>query len=150
MDEQFSITLPRQAYTVAVMRDVLRTALRARGICDDCSYPILIAATEACANAVDHGAPAPDYAVRVRFRSSLCLVEISHQGPGFRAGRVPLPEVEWESGRGILLMRALMDDVVFHATASGGVTVWMDKHLHATEPTRHPQCGAASVLPQPC
>ncbi|MBB6174059.1 serine/threonine-protein kinase RsbW [Nocardiopsis mwathae] len=147
MDEQFSITLPRHAYTVTVMRDVLRTAFRVHGICGDCAFPILIAATEACANAVDHGAPAPDYEVRLRLRPSLCLLEVSHTGPEFRAGRVPLPELEWESGRGILLMRALMDSVAFHASRSGGVTVWMCKQLHPAEPSRRGARRSAATIP---
>src|SRR5690625_7965849 len=63
MDAGFSITLPRQAYTVAVVRDILDTLLRRGGLCRECVDDILIAVSEAGANAVEHGDPAPDYTV---------------------------------------------------------------------------------------
>lgn len=122
MDAGFSITLPRQAYTVAVVRDILDTLLRRGGLCRECVDDILIAVSEAGANAVEHGDPAPDYTVEAELGPRWGEVRISHTGRApdnarlaerFANETVPLPGPEAESGRGIVLMRYLMDEVAF-------------------------------------
>ncbi|WP_157515857.1 ATP-binding protein [Nocardiopsis trehalosi] len=130
MDVRFSIALPREAYTVAVVREFVGEALRAHGICDECAFRILLAASEACGNAVDHGAPARDYSVTTHLHSASCVVEISHKGTGFTAARVPPPRLDAESGRGILLMRHLVDEVDFSGSPQGDTTVRLCKTLH--------------------
>ncbi|WP_017590619.1 ATP-binding protein [Nocardiopsis ganjiahuensis] len=122
MDTVFSISLPRQAYTVAVVRDVLGAILRRSGLCPACVDDILLASSEACANAVEHGGPSPDYEVEVELAPGWCELQISHTGRApdtaalvqrFTSEHTPLPGLEAESGRGILLMRYLMDEVDF-------------------------------------
>ncbi|WP_017577527.1 ATP-binding protein [Nocardiopsis kunsanensis] len=122
MDAGFSITLPRQAYTVAVVRDILDTHLHRGGLCRECVDDILLAASEAGSNAVEHGAPDPDYTVETELGPRWCEVRVSHTGRApddahlaelFAQETVPLPAPETESGRGIVLMRYLMDEVAF-------------------------------------
>ncbi|MFD6948727.1 serine/threonine protein kinase [Nocardiopsis sp. TSRI0078] len=122
MDAVFSISLPRQAYTVSVARDVLGTLLVRGGVCRDCVDDILLAVSEACSNAVDHGGPARDYMVEADMGGRWCELRISHTGRApdpealterFTTDHMPLPELDAESGRGILLMRYLMDEVDF-------------------------------------
>ncbi|GAA1785900.1 MULTISPECIES: ATP-binding protein [Streptomonospora] len=134
MEVNFSIALPRQAYTVAVMRDFLGEALRTTGVCADCRFPILLASSEACANAVDHGAPSSGYRVAVRIRTDMCVVEVAHTGPGFNPARVPLPDLEAESGRGILMMRHVMEDVSVDADPDGTTRVRMRKRFSECRP----------------
>lgn len=135
MDINFAIALPRQAYTVAVMRDFLGEALRTTGVCADCRFAILLAASEACANAVDHGAPSCGYQVTARIHTDTCVLEISHRGPGFDPAQVPLPDIEAESGRGILLMHQVMEDVAITGDPDGTTRVLLRKRLR--------ECGAA-------
>ena len=122
MDAGFSITLPRQAYTVAVIRDILDTLLGRGGLCRGCVDDILLATSEAGANAVEHGGPAPDYTVEAELGPRWCEVRVSHTGRApddtrlaerFANETAPLPSPEVESGRGIVLMRYLMDEVAF-------------------------------------
>ncbi|WP_306367687.1 ATP-binding protein [Nocardiopsis sp. CC223A] len=123
MDAVFSISLPRRAYTVAVVRDILGTLLFRGGLCRGCVDDFLLAASEACANAVEHGGPTSDYRVDAEIDRQWCEVRISHTGrapdPEALAARFtserppPLPGPDAESGRGILLMRRLMDEVSF-------------------------------------
>ncbi|WP_017615571.1 ATP-binding protein [Nocardiopsis salina] len=122
MDAGFSITLPRQAYTVAVVRDILDTLLTRGGLCRECVDDILLAVSEAGANAVEHGGPAPDYTVEAELGPRWCEVRVSHTGRApdeahlaerFANDPVPLPSPDAESGRGIVLMRYLMDEVAF-------------------------------------
>ncbi|GAB3206600.1 ATP-binding protein [Marinactinospora thermotolerans] len=130
MDVRFSIALPREAYTVPVMRQFMGEALRINGVCAECRSDILVAATEACANVVDHGDPAPSYAVVATVGPDSCVLEIANTGPEFDASAVPLPALEAESGRGILLMRAFVDRVSFGSVPGGGTVVRLSKDLH--------------------
>ncbi|MFL1378400.1 MULTISPECIES: ATP-binding protein [unclassified Nocardiopsis] len=123
MDAVFSISLPRRAYTVAVVRDILGTLLFRAGLCRGCVDDFLLATSEACANAVEHGGSTPDYRVDAEIDRHWCEVRISHTGRApdsealaarFTSERPPpLPGLDSESGRGILLMRRLMDEVSF-------------------------------------
>nr|WP_242677183.1 ATP-binding protein [Streptomonospora litoralis] len=117
------------------MRDFLGEALRTTGVCADCRFTILLAASEACANAVDHGEPSTAYQVTARIHGDTCVLEVAHRGPGFDPARVPLPDLEAESGRGILLMRQMMEDVSIIAEDDGTVRVRLSKRLARCRPT---------------
>lgn len=122
MDAVFSISLPRKAYTVAVARDILDTFLYHAGLCRHCINDILLAASEAFTNAVEHGEAAQEYKVDVEIGPYWCELRISHTGRTtenmvlaelLSTDHVPLPDLESESGRGIVLMQCLMDEVAF-------------------------------------
>ncbi|WP_236700417.1 ATP-binding protein [Allosalinactinospora lopnorensis] len=130
MGVKFSIVLPRQPYTVGVVRRFLTEALRANGVCDECRFSILLTASEACANVIEHGTRAPNYEVKANVAGGSCLLRIVDRGPTFDADQVPLPDPDEESGRGILLMRHLSDDVTFTSSRFGGTTVQLHKRLH--------------------
>lgn len=141
MDTVFSISLPRQAYTAAVVRDVLGALLRRSGLCMGCVDDILLAASEACANAVEHGETSPDYEVEVELAPGWCELQISHTGRAtdtaalvqrFTSEHAPLPGLESESGRGILLMRYLMDEVDF--SGEPRTTVILRKRIATCDP----------------
>ncbi|WP_285758327.1 ATP-binding protein [Nocardiopsis ansamitocini] len=114
------------------MRDFMGGALETKGVCEECLSDILVATTEACANVIDHGDPAPHYEVVARVRDGFCSLKIVHAGPKFDPASVPLPDPDSESGRGILMMRELMDQVSFGSDATKRTTVWMAKRLCAT------------------
>ncbi|MFD0773402.1 ATP-binding protein [Streptomonospora algeriensis] len=145
MDVTFSIALPRQAYTVAVVRDFLGEALRSTGVCAECRFPVLLAASEACANAVDHGAPSSGYRVTVRVHADTCVLEVAHKGPGFDPAHVPLPDIEAESGRGILLMRQVMEDVSVSSDPDGTARLHLAKRFTQCRPDS-PEHGERSRL----
>jgi serine/threonine-protein kinase RsbW len=95
---------------------------------------IEIALFEALANAVIHG-NGQDARKRVHILCRLepgqrLLIVVRDEGPGFDPVKVPDPtapeNVESDHGRGILLMKAFMDEVQF---AAGGTEVHMCKRL---------------------
>lgn len=129
MDVRFSIALPREAYTVAVMRVSLNQALRTSGICADCRSDILTAASEACANVIDHGAPATSYEVAALVSGEVCALEVASTGPVFDPGTVRPPDTDSESGRGLLLMRTLVDEVEFGRSPKGLTVVRMRRRI---------------------
>jgi serine/threonine-protein kinase RsbW len=128
MGLNFAITLPRAAYTVGVARRFLGAALDSAGIHDDgLRDDLLSAAAEACANAIDHGYPAEDYKVRMEIASDSCALEITDSGVHFNPDSVAEPDMDSESGRGIYLMRELMDSVVLEQAPGGGTRVHLRK-----------------------
>jgi serine/threonine-protein kinase RsbW len=85
-----------------------------------------IAVTEAVNNAIKHGNKAdPKKKVRIHFElfDDSIVVKVADEGRGFDPDRLrdPLdPEnILRESGRGIFILRALMDDVSFCFSDSG-------------------------------
>ncbi|PRY00937.1 ATP-binding protein [Allonocardiopsis opalescens] len=129
MDVRFSLALPRAAYTVPVMRRVVGDTLRALGVAEECLDDILIASSEACTNVVDHGVSAHGYELNVLIRDSCCILEIVNEGSGFDLSRVPPAAPDAESGRGIALMRALVDDVSFVRDDGARMAVCLEKRV---------------------
>ena len=97
-------------------------------------HKVMVALTEAVNNAIVHGNRADRRKKVFVFCEVLpgwLLFVINDQGKGFRPEKVanPLKEENLlrESGRGIFLMRTLMDRVEFEALKSGyQVRLWLD------------------------
>lgn len=122
---KFSLALPREALSVPVIRRVLGDALRGLGVSEDCIGDILVAASEACTNVVRHSGTA-EYEVAGAIDEECCTLRITDHGTGFRSGE-PLGDLA-ESGRGMGIMRALVDDLTL-TTTQHGVCVAMRKRL---------------------
>ncbi|MEU3018031.1 MULTISPECIES: ATP-binding protein [unclassified Nocardiopsis] len=155
MDTAFSISLPRQAYTVAVVRDVLGALLRRSGLCAECVDDLLLAASEACSNAVEHGETSPDYEVGVDLASHWCELRVSQTGRApdtealvrrFTSEHTPLPGLTSESGRGISLMRYLMDEVGLDIEPH--TTVTLRKRVTTCDPAHRTDAERGSSSPR--
>lgn len=129
MDIEFSLALPREAIGIPMVRRALGDSLRSLGVTESCVSDILLAVTEACANAVRHGGPDNRYEVEVAIGDGRCDVRIIDRGQGF--ARVPeqYPPADIENGRGILIMQAVVDEISFGITPGRGTTVHLRKHL---------------------
>lgn len=110
-----------------VVRDIVALC-RAAGFSDrQCGLNVPVATTEALANAVlrgNCGEPGARVGVAVEVSATCLVVEVADEGPGFDLSAVEqsTAEADWferEDGRGIFLMRALMDRVE-NACADGG------------------------------
>lgn len=129
MDIRFSLALPREALSIPVIRQVLGDALRTLGAVEDGVADILVAISEACTNVLDHAGPADSYEVVARIDHRTCVVKVVDRGRGFDSSRVATACLDDETGRGIQLMRALVDDVVFEGQPEGGTVVYLQKRL---------------------
>ncbi len=150
MQITLSLTLPRDENTIPVTRHIILYALREVGAVQECIDDIAIAQTEACANVVHHSGPGDRYEVRVDIDDGKCVIRVIDTGRGFdwqslRAeGR---PDVSSERGRGIQLMRALVDEVRFVSKPEAGTIVHLEKQLSFEEdaPMRSRRYRAAAV-----
>jgi PAS domain S-box-containing protein len=102
---------------LAPLRAELRTWLAQLDLSEDAQYDVLLAAGEACANSVEHAYGDGDGPVQVVGLVRRRTVELTVTDRGTWIG----PPSESQRGQGLLLMRALVDDVSVRAAGSGTV-----------------------------
>ena len=149
-DVEFCLVFQRETLSVPVMRRVLGDTLRGLGVDEESVYDILLAATEACTNVLTHGGhQVRGYAVLTSLGAVGCQVEVADEGGGLSAAELreltppsepggpapgaPPPELPVaqlaESGRGLAVMRACVDNVTLDSRPGRGTVVTMRKHI---------------------
>ncbi len=131
MELKLTLALPRDEYSVPVARRVLARSLEALGVDEPVVADIELALTEACTNVLDHAADTDEYEVSAGIDGTICVIEVIDRGGGFDSTTKGLAEAEpsAEDGRGIQLMRALVDKVTFTSRPQLGTVVHLEKQL---------------------
>lgn len=115
MQISLRLSFPRDARSVPLLRTIVKDLLDNVGAPLEASSDIELALSEACSNAVRHAHGSAAYSVSMAMDGDGCEVEVSDHGTW--ATTVPEPpdhvELEAESGRGLYLMEALVDDFQF-------------------------------------
>jgi serine/threonine-protein kinase RsbW len=125
----FHLALPRDEASVPVTRRLIAQALRVVGVEPDTVSDVEIALSEACANVLRHAKVGDAYEVRAGFDQQRAFLEIIDQGAGLDGAAAGQPDDDAESGRGLALMRALMDKVSFESRIGDGSSVVLEKRL---------------------
>lgn len=99
---------PSSLYQV---RQFIRQQAEVVRLPDEVTDDLLLAVSEACVNAVLHSS---SRTVKVAWRHSNGCAEVVVHDEGVFHRRLPMPEIDGPSGRGILLMMAVMDEVTIH------------------------------------
>jgi serine/threonine-protein kinase RsbW len=149
---KFCLMFRRETLSVPVMRRVLGDTLRGLGMDEESVYDILLAATEACTNVLQHsGREIREYAVVTSLGAVACQVEVADEGAGAvfreRGEREPLSAALAhlpESGRGLAVMRACVDDVTLDSSPDRGTVVTLRKHVRWSQDAPLRQFRAAS------
>lgn len=131
MELSFKMCLPRDEATVPIVRHLTKDTLQRLGVEDDCVSDIELAVTEACANVLHAADPEMEYEVQIEVTEKSCEIRVIDTGPGFdhaTAGLEISPETA-EGGRGIFLMRSLVDDLSFMSKDGNGTMVYLNKAL---------------------
>lgn len=124
------VTLPRAAWTVALVRRLARTVLHGPHVDEECRTTVEIALSEACTNAVRHGAPATHFELRLRVTDRDCVVEVSDAGAGFDYDARPvMPGALALDGRGLAIIARVTDRLDIQRRHPTGTTVRFVKHL---------------------
>lgn len=130
MKIDFTVTLPVDAQSVPLVRGLVRQALEHLDVAASGIDEIVLALTEACANVVHHAGDHDEYQVDVSIDDQVCRISVLDEGPGFDVDAVtsktPAPD---EGGRGLVLMRALVDQLHFLEAEDGRHGVVLEKHL---------------------
>ena len=131
MELKLTLALPRDEYSVPVARRVLARSLDVLGVDEAVVADIELALTEACTNVLDHAADTDEYEVSAGIDGTVCVIEVIDRGAGFDSSTQGLVDAEpsAEDGRGIQLMRALVDKVTFTSRPLVGTVVHLEKQL---------------------
>ena len=125
------LALPRDELSIPIVRHICRDAMAEIGVAEECSADIEVALTEACTNVLVHSGPGDRYEVHLRLDDQQCTIRVVDAGHGFDADLLghTAPGDSAESGRGVLLMRALVDRVLFTSRPEAGTIVHLEKDL---------------------
>lgn len=124
------VSLPRDNVSIPVSRHIVTDALYQLGVADDCVHDIAVAQSEACTNVVDHSGPGDQYEVTVEICNDRCILSVVDTGRGFDSSEAAMSsDIRSERGRGIQLMRALVDEVHFVSDPESGTAVRLEKLL---------------------
>lgn len=79
-------------------------------------YDVIVCISEACSNAIEHSKKSKDHDIKVKLKYELgkLFIEVIDFGKGFDEEDLKCkPMIESQNGRGVFIMKHLMDDVKF-------------------------------------
>lgn len=128
-----STKIPNDSHLLKEVSQGLINELKAKGVNEDIVFDIHVSFEEALRNAMIHGNkldPSKLVTVEAEIRHDAVEIRIEDEGAGFDPKHVPDPtmgeNVLRESGRGVYLMKHLMDEVRYE---NGGRKVIMVKYF---------------------
>jgi serine/threonine-protein kinase RsbW len=134
MELTLTLCLPRDAASVPLARTVASDVLRTVGFVRDEIHDVELALSEACGNVIRHSHVGDAYEVHLKVRGDVVSIDVEDKGPGFPDRMISGADDEAggdaEAGRGILLMRALVDELRFERADGDGSIVRMVRTLH--------------------
>jgi serine/threonine-protein kinase RsbW len=113
------LKVPAELEQLRAIRGFVEEAARAAGLSEERIFDVRVAASEACASALEHGPVAETLAVHVRHEEGTLVLDFLHPG----AFSICPPSPGSENGLGIPLMIALADDVTIARRQGAGVRV---------------------------
>jgi serine/threonine-protein kinase RsbW len=155
-DVRFCLVFPPEKISIPGMRHVLGDTLTRLGVDPDCVFDLILAVTEACTNVLKHAGPGLSFEVVVDVDKDRCVLEVHDNGRGFSSSaltsltsrsvhrrRPPVRPVTLlrrrargadtaqlpESGRGLAIMRACVDDVSLKTGRGRGTVVQLRKRI---------------------
>jgi serine/threonine-protein kinase RsbW len=136
---QVDIKVPNQTRYLSLIgkigEDIANELYRYSGDRETLAYHINLVLTEAMANAIRHAnANDPDKVVRVVifFSTDELVIQVHDSGQGFDINTIPEPDsvnILEDRGRGIALIRSLMDSVCYRAHSEGNMLEMTKKLL---------------------
>jgi len=152
-DVRFCLVFPPESISIPGMRRVLGDLLGKLGVDAACAFDLLLAVTEACTNVLRHAGAGHRFEVVVQVDRDKCVLEVHDNGRGFdstaltsrsvHSRRPPVRPVPLlrrrprnsdiaqlaESGRGMAIMRACVDDVNVQSGPGMGTVVQLRKRI---------------------
>ena len=135
-DLQIKIAISSRFENIDLVDVVMEAAMRHFGFDEETVERLGLAIREAVANGVRHGnkqEPSKQVELTCDLKQDVMALRITDEGSGFDVDAIPDPlaadNLFNPSGRGILLMRAFMDEVDFRFDDNGGTVVTLEKRL---------------------
>jgi serine/threonine-protein kinase RsbW len=132
MEIEFTVRLPVDSHSVPFVRGLCRKALEHLKVDTSTVEEITLALTEACANVVQHSGDGSDYEVAVRIDDGACRISVWDEGAGSDVPDLSQPvDPTGDGGAGLVLMRALVDELAFEHDRDGRHRVTLEKRLES-------------------
>ncbi|MFQ6133181.1 MAG: ATP-binding protein [Armatimonadota bacterium] len=120
------LTISSELAELQRVKHMTRQAVESLGLGPRECFDVVLAVHEAVVNAITHGNgsdPQKKVALRFSYASDRITVHVRDEGPGFdvqqQLARLAMPpSLEEASGRGVLLITRLMDEVQFNDTGN--------------------------------
>ncbi|CAN5817683.1 hypothetical protein BH23ACT10_BH23ACT10_00670 [soil metagenome] len=130
MHIEISLALPRDRESVSAVRRIVSSAMAEVGVERSCAADVELALTEGCANVVRHATSTDRYRVVFQLNTTAARVTIADSGKGFAVnGKQRMAGALAEGGRGVALMRMLMDEADFRVQEGRGTEVLLTKQI---------------------
>jgi anti-sigma regulatory factor (Ser/Thr protein kinase) len=116
--EDLRVRLPARPESLAILRGALRRWLADAGVTGQLAHDVLLSSGEACANAIEHayGTDGEDFEVVASLAGDELELIVRDSGRW-------RPRRSTDGGRGLMLMKALMDDMAVVTNADGTTVV---------------------------
>ncbi len=134
---EVDIKVPNQTRYLGLIgkigEDIARTLKRYHGDREELAYNLNLVLTEAMANAIRHaneGNPEKEVHITISILDRVLNIKVYDEGQGFDVNALPVPDFKSldELGRGIYIIRTLMDKVTYKRHTKGHV-LEMEKSL---------------------
>jgi serine/threonine-protein kinase RsbW len=124
------LALPRDAASVPLVRHTAKEALVRAGVTNECAEEVEVALSEACTNAYRHAQSGDTFEVVLNVGDEDLTVDVMDDGTGVRpVAPAVMPSPSADGGRGVSLMAAFSDQVVFDSVTGSGGWVRLRKRL---------------------
>ncbi len=135
----FRLTLPSNPKQIGKVEGLLKKVKKSTRLDDIQMHKLMVSLTEAVNNAIIHGNKSDatkKVSIRCEVRPGWLVAIINDEGRGFKIDNVRNPlnkeNLMRDSGRGIFLMKTLMDKVDYEVKSTGvQVMLWLDLTKHA-------------------
>ncbi len=139
--KRMDVTLETLFDSVDLAEDITLGVAEAAGFDEESRYRIAMSVREAVINAVEYGncfAREKNIFLALELMPDKLVIHIRDEGAGFELAEIPDPLSEENllkpSGRGILLIRAFMDEFELRRPAGGGAEVVIAKRYPQAPP----------------
>jgi serine/threonine-protein kinase RsbW len=135
MSERLKMTVPGKPEFVGTVRIAAAHMASLAGFDIEAIDDIKVAISEACTNIVCHSHENADftYDVVIDLGENKLTITVKDTGVGFGVEEyvAPVPGEERDSGLGIFIIKALMDEVDISSKLGAGTNIQMTKHLQS-------------------
>lgn len=128
---ELALCLPRDARSVATVREVATDALKDLAVSSESIDDIRLALSEACTNVILHSGVDDEYEVRLQVSGEVCEIRVIDAGRGLDFGKIGFedPDPLSSRGRGLAIIHSLADTVEFRSEPEKGTMVHLVKRV---------------------
>ena len=138
--KSFALTIPSRLDEMVTVHALVGEAIREYKISDELAHWIELTISESMINAIQHGNksdPTKEASLKISSDGNMIEIIVEDEGRGFTLDKVADPtdgaNLLKPSGRGILIIRSFMDEVVLSQREGGGSRLRMVKKLRGDD-----------------